>query len=289
MHFTYAEPLSTELKQGDILKKTPELTALLKEVHPHYAREDYLYFQVLTQSCDLVRRGQSNECKTRYITLAAVRSLDLIIKRAIDKFSEKIEFDNKNVCSESHKSSLKDLFNKLLNNNDTQHFYLKAEPSYGLLTDCCTQLHLSISIRAYEHFEICLNAKILELDENFRAKLGWLVGNLYSRVGTNDYVPYAIPDIGTYDNFIKDLMDSYVVWIPTSEFAKFKIKAKISTSFEDVTKKIAIEKSRTRDTQLNQIVNSITKLLDTTEPANQKEMLKNMLGSHPVIQKALNK
>ncbi len=72
LHFTYKEcdTYSPSLKQGDILHKTPELLELLEKVHPHYINSEYKYFQVITQSCDLVRKNDS--CKSRYITLAAV-------------------------------------------------------------------------------------------------------------------------------------------------------------------------------------------------------------------------
>lgn len=90
MHFTYREPDSAKLKQGDILKKTPALLDIIEKVHPHYANDDYLFFQVLTQTCDLVRRN--GVCKSHYITLAAVRSFDLIVRRAIEGFSDQTTF-----------------------------------------------------------------------------------------------------------------------------------------------------------------------------------------------------
>lgn len=285
MHFTYIEPNLKELKQGDILKKTPELLALIKEVHPHYARDDYLYFQVLTQTCDLVCRD--GECKSRYITLAAVRKMDLVIQRAIEKFSDKTVFLDKLVCSTRHKRSLTDLFNKLLNNNDTNHFYLKSAPEYGLVMDCCTQLHLSISVRSYQHFDVCLGAKILELSENFRAKLGWLVGNLYSRIGTEDYVPGAIPDLKTYEDYVEDRIKNYVVWVPEIDYSVFKKKTKTATSFEEIKQTLESDREKAKEKRLNQIVSAVAKTINID--AVQQQTIKNILGQHPLILKALNK
>lgn len=48
------------LCQGDILEKTDDLIAILKEVHPYFLNESYKYFMVLSQSCDLVRRNGKN-------------------------------------------------------------------------------------------------------------------------------------------------------------------------------------------------------------------------------------
>jgi len=285
MHFTYSEPDPKKLKQGDILKKTPELLALIKEVHPHYSREDYLYFQVLTQSCDLVPRN--GETKSRYITLAAVRSMDLVVQRAIEKFADKTVFQGKTVCSTKHKRSLTDLFNKLLNNNDTHHFFLQAAPEFGLDVDCCTQLHLSISIRAYEHFDVCLNAKILELRDNFTAKLGWLVGNLYSRVGTEDYVPGAIPDPKSFEQHVEQRIENHVAWIPETEYSIFVKATKSVNTFDEVGKFLDSERKKSRESRLQQIVGPITKAIVMDEA--QQRTLKNLLGQHPLLQKVLDK
>lgn len=284
MHFTYGEPEKDKLKQGDILKKTPDLIKLINEVHPHYAREDYLYFQVLTQTCDLVRRREG--FKTRYITLAAVRAMDLVVQRAIETFDDRTIFQGKLFCSEKHKKSLEDVFNKLLNNNDPHHLFLQEAPDYGLSVACCTQLHLSISIRAYEHFEVCLDAKILELSENFRAKLGWLVGNLYSRVGTQDYVPGAIPDTKSYEVYVNNLMNNYVAWVPMSDFGSFQKQAKRKLTLDEIQESIDKERERAKDSRLDSIVSAIVKPLKMD--ASQKSLLKNILGQHPLIQKLLS-
>lgn len=285
MHFTYSEPDPKGLKQGDILRKTPELLALIQDVHPHYARDDYLYFQVLTQTCDLVQRG--GECKSRYITLAAVRKMDLVVQRAIDKFSDKTVYKEQLVCSTKHKRALIDQFNKLFNNNDTAHFFLRAAPEYGLEQNCCTQLHLSISIRSYQHFDTCLAAKILELDENFRAKLGWLVGNLYSRIGTEDYVPGAIPDMKAYEEFVEERAKEFVVWVPETDFQSFMKKAKTAASFDEIAQQIAEDREKARENRLNQIVSAVARATSIDEDLQQT--IKNVLGQHPLLQKVLTK
>ena len=76
IHFTYKHsPDMSSLCQGDVLQVTDGMRDILKEVHPYFLNKQYKYFMVLTQSCDLVRRNGGN-CKTPYITLAAVRSFD---------------------------------------------------------------------------------------------------------------------------------------------------------------------------------------------------------------------
>lgn len=83
IHFTYKEYMEkNSLCQGDILEKTDDLTAILKEVHPYFLNDGYKYFMVLSQSCDLVRRN-GKTCKTPYITLAAVREYSDFLERTL--------------------------------------------------------------------------------------------------------------------------------------------------------------------------------------------------------------
>jgi len=287
LHFTYSEPKLDQLRQGDILRKTPELLSLIREVHPHYANEDYLYFQVLTQSCDLVRRN-GKICKSRYLTLAAVRPMRLIVERALDGYEKKFIFDNQLFCSSVHRRALKDLFVKLFNNNDTQNFFLKASPDYGIDVDCCAQLHLSIAIRAYQHYDLCLGAKILELRDEFRAKLGWLVGNLYSRVGTQDYVPGAMPDEKAFEEFVQRTMEEYVAWVPEKDYATYQKQHSKVASFEEMQGRVATEKERKQKSKLDSIVSAITAALPGDVDDATKVALRNTLSRMPLLNPVLN-
>jgi hypothetical protein len=186
-HWTYRAPTG-DLSQGDVLKKTDEIKSLLEEVHPHYLKDDYTHFLVLTQTCDLVRRDKG-ACKSRYITLAAVRPLELAIKRALEKYQESPFEQVANVCSAKHRGRVGDFLVKLFNNNEHDYFYLHEDVALGLSPSSCAFLQLSIAIRARDHYEKCIKARVASMSEIFAAKLGWLVGNLYSRVGTDDWTP----------------------------------------------------------------------------------------------------
>ncbi len=197
-HFTYKEPASTQLQQGDILRKTEDIKNLLKIVHPHYLKEDYLYFLVLTQSCDLERRS-SKACKAPYITLAAVRPIELLLEREIKQYQIQHDLAKGKIIDRSYYAKLQSFTEKLLNNNATEYFYLHEDAGMGFSESCVAFLRLSIAIKSKDHYETCLNAKILELDDTFKAKLGWLVGNIYSRVGTHDWVPTVVPSNSAFD------------------------------------------------------------------------------------------
>jgi len=191
MHFTYEkeEFLGTELMQGDVLRRTPELNSLLETVHPHFFHHPKnLFFLVLTQSCDLVPRGANQLCKAPYIAIAPVRSLDLVVERQVAQSHAAEVKSELPVVGLKTKAKLSEFMYRLLNNNEPGFFYLDSEGT-ELGTDCVAFLNLSIAVKADLHLRTCIGAKMLQLTDTFQAKLGWLVGQMYSRVGTQDMDP----------------------------------------------------------------------------------------------------
>lgn len=186
MHFTYFDETPTaDLKQGDVLQRTAELDALLATYHPHYnSKSENTHFIILTQSCDLVRRDETG-CSARYITIAPIRTLRTIIHRELKTKCE-LEVAGKSVSSARSRSQIEMLLQRVFNNNEEEYFFLLAEPTKSLAEDSCAVLRLAISLRA-EHYETFYSARILQLNEMFRAKLGFLIGRIYSRVGTEDW------------------------------------------------------------------------------------------------------
>lgn len=187
VHFTYkSDPDMASLCQGDVLRVTEELSAVLENVHPFFHNEQYKYFMVLTQSCDLVRRDGKN-CKTPYITLAAVRSYSDFLERMLlnGKYAEKV--NGLLLMDEKNKERAYQLVERVYNNTEPEYFFLYREDLLDFPESMVVYLKLSIALKSNEHYEKCLAAKTIELEDEFKAKLGWLVGNMYSRVGTADW------------------------------------------------------------------------------------------------------
>jgi hypothetical protein len=189
MHLTYERDKysANELMQGDVLKRTPALDAILKEVHPHfYQHPKNLFFMVLTQSCDLVPRGPTKECKVPYIAIAPVRTLDLVIERYLAQQNVAEVKAELPVLGMKSRNRVQDFLQRLFNNNETSYFYLDSTDT-PLPSDCAAFLNLTIAIKSDLHFDKCVAAKIIQLTDTFQAKLGWLVGQMFSRVGTPDW------------------------------------------------------------------------------------------------------
>lgn len=271
MHFTYRNDVNDDLIQGDILNRTHEIERILTDVHPYYAKNPAnKYFIVLTQSCDLVRRRNKDPCTVRYISLAPVRPLSLVIERQIQGITDKdITTEDLPVCSLRQKNQLQQFLARLLNNNDPDYFYLHKEPTLAFPDSCCAFLRLSIAIKAKEHYSTCLDARVLRLEENFRAKLGWLVGNLYSRVGTKDWPEHEI------NSLITDRLKDAALWVDDAHLKKLK----------EFTRHWLLENpDRTLDAEV------LEQLLSAIKPRKQEviERISTLLSEAPRIKQLLN-
>jgi len=221
-HWAYKKTAETpSLEQGDLLKRTPELIALLELYHPHYAKHpENRFYTVLTQSCDLVRR-KNEPCNARYIAIAPVRPLHTIVNQ---EFSDRIRTldDGSTIAGKSVETDVSRFLARLFNNNESAFFYFEAEPSAGITSSMCAVLALPISFKK-EHYESLLAAKVIGIDDSFQAKLGWLIGKLYSRVGTRDF---SEEDMHAK---VKGLTDSLALWLDQRQF---KALQKLLTDFQ---------------------------------------------------------
>ncbi|TXG81683.1 MAG: hypothetical protein E6R14_07450 [Thermomicrobiales bacterium] len=286
MHFTYEEEICTDsLSQGDVLGRTAAIESILQQVHPHYAeRSENRFFQVLTQSCDLVRRKQSNGtkgCSARYISLAPVRSVEIAIGRFLEQFvSDDLKTDVP-VCSDRAKIEVSRFLARLYNNNESRYFYLEAEPARDFPVDSCAFLPLSIAVKSEFHYDALLEAKILQLREPFQAKLGWLVGQMYSRVGTQDWSDDSAK------TKIDTMLDSLAVWLPERKHTELKKAVRRLKRTNDqfiLTKAVLDEQLSALPNRREQVATRIAQLVGTNPAAlGSEEKLRAMLFNDSVI------
>jgi hypothetical protein len=183
-HYVYREPNKTTLNQGDVLQKTPALISHLQQYHTYYANHaDYKYFMVVTQTCDLVVRD--GVCASPYITVAAVRSLEEVLRREAAKHQTDWQ-RAAGVIGRKTEEKLVLFLSSLLDNNQDGYFYLHQDIGLGIQQNCCAFLPLSVTLKI-DHYQICLDAKIAELTDTFQAKLGSIIGQLYGRVAAPEW------------------------------------------------------------------------------------------------------
>jgi hypothetical protein len=184
-HWTYADfREEDDLAQGDILWPTDELRAILKEVHPHFLDAKYIAFLLTTQSCDIVRR--KGECNSRYLNLAVIRGLEDVLH---DILSHECECVGQGIYTQESKFKAKQLLNRVFNQNEQALglFYLHQDGDAGIAVASVSLLRVSVTLRV-EHYDVLRRSRRGRLAPEFRGKLGWLVGNLYSRIGTKDWM-----------------------------------------------------------------------------------------------------
>jgi hypothetical protein len=189
-HWGYKQNSPIDLEQGDVLRPEPALLDLIREYHPYYAGHvKNQFYIVLTQSCDLVRR--SGPCSARYIALAPVRSLRNIVALEFGAIVKKI--DGATYASTRVRNEVERFLARLFNNNEPAYYYLEQEQGAGLAEPMCAMLSLPISFKN-DHYETFVNARLIGIEDSFQAKLGSSLGQLYSRVGTQDFTDQQIKD-----------------------------------------------------------------------------------------------
>lgn len=186
MHWTYTKPESgSDLEQGDFLAPTDELKEILQEAHPYFSAAKYIGFVVTTQTCDLVRRGDKSP-KAHYINIAAIRSLK---DTAPQIYNTIVQSVNDGIFRQSDKESINQFLRRLFNQNEQALglFYFHDDADLEIGDPSVAFLRVTIALRE-EHYAELVNARRGGLNPAFQAKLGWLVGNLYSRAATPDWL-----------------------------------------------------------------------------------------------------
>ena len=185
---------------------------LLDDVHAHFCDEKYLGFLVVTQTCDLViRKGTP---KAQYVNLAVIRSLKRVMPPHIEQLCGT---ELPGIFKEEKKQLAAQLLERILNQNEQAQglFYLHPDADAGISEPSVAILRVTISLRA-EHYACLKNARHGRLTPEFSSKLGWLLGNLYSRVATPDWSDHS----GGKEEF-NNLRDTFLESDPEYEFRRW--------------------------------------------------------------------
>ena len=197
------------------------------------------------------------------MTLATVRPLRLVLEREIRRFQYSPIEQKLGICSVAQQPKMVQLAERLLNNNQPGYFFLQCEPSSGLEEDHCAFLQLSIALKAELHYERLLAAKILQLSESFQHKLGHLVGTMYSRVGTEDWVPGHVPE-AEFRSRIGELVKNVVGWLDKDLHRRVLAELRGLQDEEQTLEKLieVVERhKKSRDARLNEALDSIEGVL----------------------------
>jgi hypothetical protein len=181
MHPMYKKPEGPNLWQGDILDFVKLKPAL--EGHQDYIAQQkhFLGFCVITQTCDLIRDPANKRDCASFINLA-------VIRRLLDPFCAN------DVRSNSVRDRTSELLRDIIKHNENKrgYFFLPSEPSAGIAEDSVVDLRVMVSLYAEFHYEQMLSARIGALNDVYANKLGWMVGQLFSRVPAPDWDEWGL-------------------------------------------------------------------------------------------------
>lgn len=243
MHFTYASPDKSQLKQGDIISKRSAIHALLEEYYPYWAEDqNYTHLMVISQTCDLVRRN-GNPCKTHWINVAAVKPLGVVLNSQIKGYQDTDFMKAAGVYPLNERGAFRRFLQRLHNNNEVEYFYLHQEPSVKFMTNSCAFLRISATLRR-DHYDVLLENKVVQLTPVFQAKLGWMVGTIYSRVGTGDWVPNKFESTREFTNMLDGIVEGTCNWLDRSRIKNAERKWKQANKPQDTEQFILQEIKR---------------------------------------------
>lgn len=293
--FTYApiEKADGDLCQGDVIQPADEVRTVMKEVHPHFTDDKYVAFLVLTQTCDLVRRG-GKPCKSRYINLAVVRPLRDVLLPLLDRVCGTATVGGQPVHSLYHeetRSMAEQLLEHIFNQNAQAEgiFYLHPDASARIGEPSVAMLQVSVALKSHEHYDRLVNARSGRLAEPFQSKLGWLIGNLFSRVATQDWKePVKKAMVRAFLEPSEYVGASQPHWASRQQF-RFAEKAKVEIAGKSVDEVVACLAAHKpippKQTAIDQAVSTIKEVV-TGISDEQLEVIRNRLASDQVFESA---
>jgi hypothetical protein len=230
-HWTYCSAGEhDDLHQGDIICRDDRVVEILNDAHKYFCSERYIAFLVVTQTCDLVRR-KGRPCKANYISLAVVRELVHVLPDMVQELSGS---SYKSILIRERKRDAEEFLERLINQNEQARglFYLHPAADAGVATASVAFLRITIALRR-DHYDVLTKCRVGRLEAEFSNKLGWLVGNLYSRIGTPDWNEKAETGVG--QALAKDYLNDAAPedrWVPEACIDEAKRKGVDFASLE---------------------------------------------------------
>jgi hypothetical protein len=269
VHWTY-ERTATEvdLEQGDILAPSSELKAILSDVHPHFCHDKYLGFVVATQSCDLVRR--KGEAKARYISIASVRSLKDVLPGVLEDVASAV---GAGLFRASSRLEARRFLERLFDQNEQSlgMFYLHPDADIGLGEPSVAFLRVKVALRE-QHYPVLVRSRSGRLAPEFRAKFGWLVGNLYSRAASPDWADRKGGEQelrGLVERFLSEQPETGPMWIDDALIDAAK-EAGVTFDGRNLRELVAELQAHRPKPKIDQVADAAAKLAERLLPNDHR-------------------
>lgn len=176
---------------------------------------------------------------------------------------------------------------RIYNNTEPDYFFLYKEPEYQFDESMVAYLKVSIALKSDLHYDTCLEAKVMELTDEFKAKLGWLVGNIYSRVETTDWS--SIMSEEEKKKFIEFELSKYLVFSDKERIKQLKKEVeKDEIAYDSIKELLTHMKTYSVPTKYDKIMNTIDKVLENNLSKNKVESIKNSFHNNTTLKTLIN-
>ena len=196
--------LGQGLQQGDIIAKSAAVVGVLEKAFPDEALAKASAFIILTQSCDLFRRGKKS-CRAKYVNLATISPLEDNLFMLLDDICDKVCLEAEKPISGLYllkdKNKAEQFIERVLNQTEERRglFYLPPLAEAGIGVHSIVNLQVNAPVRI-EHYDFLISNAKGRLGIEYQHRLGWLVGNLFSRVALPEF------DKSEKDRIIKEML-----------------------------------------------------------------------------------
>ncbi len=267
-HWAYAaiEDPKGDLCQGDIIEPSEEIRSALNKVHPYFTDDKYIAFLVLTQSCDLKRRD-GKPCRSRYINVAAIRPLADVMSTLLGKVCERVSLNGEpieDVYISETKQKAEQLLERIFNQNAHAEglFYLYPDAGAGITEHAVALVQVSVAFREHDHYKELVTARCGRLNDQFQSKLGWLIGNLFSRIAAREWEADKLHNM--IDGFLAEKNNIHgceLHWVPRGKVRTARKKGVDPAemgSIKDLVNHIKRQRGRPKEIAVEQVL-AITK------------------------------
>lgn len=222
----YASKLQTEaLSQGDIIFLNDQLKTVFLE---HFKVEfDPEFLMVLSQSCDLVKRG-NRAPKINHIILSLVRPFRNYIKHVVKDLSPVKIGNDVTLIKDNDFDSLRQKVFDLINNANakTNLFLPEQEPFEEHMVAVFNTVY---PLRFREQYDLLLENRVLSLNNDYKAKVGDIFSTLFDRVVVTELTDSKDWDKKKLFSFIDEIFEEYgLIKTDRNVIKNFSITGKVT-------------------------------------------------------------
>ena len=186
---------------------------------------------------------------------------------------------------EKNKDRAYQVIERLYNNTEPEYFFLYKEEALEFPESMVAYLKVSIALKSSEHYDECLKAKKMELADEFKAKLGWLVGNMYSRVGTADWE--GIMSTQARKDMLNQDLNSMCIIGNKEQLKQLKKeileRTESNPKYDDAVAFIADVTIKTKYEKVMDIIENVIHTSSKKIPAEEKEKLLKVIKSRSAL------